>query len=122
MTHAEHTTSGRSQLNREFIFSENAQRTMCHAATLVALPSGDFLACWFWGSSEGSEDTAIRLSRRTGPNIWLEPVKVADCGSLPHWSPVLFLAPNGTVYLYYKVGKNIPDWQTWFITSADGAQ
>lgn len=121
MAQAEDTTSGRSQLNREFIFSENPQRAMCHAASLVALASGDFLACWFWGSAEGSEDTAIWLSRRTSPTVWLEPVKVAD-GTLPHWNPVLFLAPNGTVYLYYKVGKNIPDWQTWFISSVDGGQ
>jgi predicted neuraminidase len=49
-------------------------------------------------------------------------VKVADSEALPHWNPVLFLAPDGTVYLYYKVGKSIPDWQTWFITSADGGQ
>jgi predicted neuraminidase len=92
---------------------------MCHAATLAALPSGDVLVSWFWGTAEGSADTSIWLSRRTASG-WQVPVKVTDREATPHWNPVLFLAPDGTVYLYYKIGKKISEWQTWCIASVDG--
>src|SRR2546422_3293813 len=30
----------------------------CHGSTLVELPSGELLAAWYAGSTEGAEDTA----------------------------------------------------------------
>jgi predicted neuraminidase len=106
-------------MNREFVFEEGRSTANCHAATLVALPSGDVLAAWFEGAGEGSLDTAIWLARRVGSK-WAERLKIADLGPIPHWNPVLFLPPGGAVHLFFKVGKRISEWQTWLVVSEDG--
>ncbi len=36
------------------------------------------------------------------------------------WNPVLFKAPDGRVFLYYKVGAADTSWHTKFIVSEDG--
>lgn len=118
MTQTERRTDPNNRPTREFLFEEDPRLEMCHAVTLEALPSGDVLAAWFWGAAEGSGDTAIWLVRRTASG-WQKPVKVADREGAPHWNPVLFLSPDDRVYLYYKIGKNISEWQTWFLGSAD---
>lgn len=106
---------------REFIFLEGRPFQSCHASTLVKLPDGDLLAAWFGGSREGQPDVAIWCARRiTGG--WTVPVKVSDEADIPHWNPVLFLAPDGRVLLFYKLGHQIPTWQTRVITSLDGGQ
>jgi predicted neuraminidase len=106
-------------MSREFVFQEALSTSRCHAATLVTLPSGDVLAAWFEGATEGSSDTAIWLARRTG-SAWSERAKIADIGPVPHWNPVLFRAPEGAVHLFFKVGERISEWQTWRIVSDDG--
>lgn len=104
---------------KEFIFSEGRPFQSCHASTLVKLPGGDLLAAWFGGSREGQADVAIWCSRRV-KGQWTEPVKVSDEDGIPHWNPVLFLAPDDQVWLFYKIGHQIPTWQTRIITSPDG--
>jgi predicted neuraminidase len=37
----------------------------------------------------------------------------------PHWNPVLFKDKSGTLHLFFKVGKQIPSWETWTIASHD---
>ena len=118
MTHREHATDLNNTPNREFLFEEDPHIEMCHAVTLTRLPSGDVLATWFWGTAEGNGDTAVWLARRTASG-WQKPVKVADRAGAPHWNPVLFRSPDGRIYLFYKIGKNISEWQTWFLVSAD---
>src|SRR5690606_35066739 len=34
-------------------------------------------------------------------------------------NPALFAAPDGRVHLYFKVGRRIPGWSTWTLTSGD---
>lgn len=106
-------------MSREFVFEEGPGTSHCHAATLATLPSDDVLTAWFEGAGEGSPDTAIWLARRTGSG-WEERVKVADLGPVPHWNPVLFLASEGVLHLFFKVGERIAEWQTWRIMSEDG--
>jgi predicted neuraminidase len=108
-------------MTREFVFDEAADTSNCHAATLAPLPSGDVLAAWFEGAGEGSPDTAIWLARRT-EGEWGERAKVADLGTVPHWNPVLFPAPDGTLHLFFKVGDRISEWQTWRLVSGDGGR
>lgn len=38
------------------------------------------------------------------------------------WNPVLFEMPDGTVYLYYKVGRAVADWTGWVTKSTDGGK
>lgn len=60
-------------VNRQVILPESRTESFqCHASTLVRLPCGTLVAAWFAGLREGSEDTAIWLSRYEH-NIWTTP-------------------------------------------------
>ena len=106
-------------LRKEFVVRDSPFFAQCHASTLVALPGGRLLAAWFGGTREGHEDVAIWLAGRTEQG-WTEPGVVADEPGLPHWNPVLFRPGPDTVYLFYKVGRRIPTWQTRLLRSGDG--
>ncbi|CAN7550751.1 sialidase family protein [Paenibacillus sp. LjRoot56] len=103
---------------KEFIFEDDRPFLSCHASTLALLPSGEVIAAWFGGTREKAGDVAIWLSRRevTG---WTPPLKVADQADIPHWNPVLFRTTGGNLFLYYKVGTTIAEWETMVIRSAD---
>ncbi|NLV90820.1 MAG: exo-alpha-sialidase [Firmicutes bacterium] len=103
---------------REFIFTDERPFASCHASTLVVLPNQEILAAWFGGSEEGADDVAIWCSRRS-QGKWSPPICIADEEGLPHWNPVLFSAPDGRIFLFYKVGKQIPSWQTRVMISED---
>lgn len=60
----------------------------CHASTVLALPDGSLLCCWFGGTHEGESDVGIYLSRRTEAG-WSEP-KLLVNGAAANWNPVLF--------------------------------
>ena len=60
----------------------------CHASTVLALPDGSLLCCWFGGTHEGESDVGIYLSRRTDAG-WSEP-KLLVNGAAANWNPVLF--------------------------------
>lgn len=38
------------------------------------------------------------------------------------WNPVLFTMPDGTIYLFYKVGSSVGDWQGCYVTSTDNGK
>lgn len=38
------------------------------------------------------------------------------------WNPVLYLMPDGKLTLFFKIGKDVPDWTGWFVTSDDGGK
>jgi len=93
----------------------------CHASTLVKLPDGCLAAAWFSGTKEGTDDVVIRFSRQEpGSQAWTHPTTVAVHPGVPCWNPVLFVSPDGTLTLFYKVAKRIPDWAGWCRQSADG--
>ena len=95
----------------------------CHASTVLALPDGSLLCCWFGGTHEGESDVGIYLSRRTDAG-WSEP-KLLVNGAAANWNPVLFAGADGRLLLFYKQGQQIADWQTWLlhlrITAKPGA-
>ena len=102
----------------EHAFTDDRPFASCHASTLVELSSGKTLVAYFAGTHEKNPDVGIWLSRRT-PAGWEPPRKVADFGGIAHWNPALFQAPDGRLWLFYKVGHVIPEWQTHVVTSAD---
>lgn len=89
----------------------------CHASTVLALPDGSLLCCWFGGTHEGESDVGIYLSRRTDAG-WSEP-KLLVNGAEANWNPVLFAGADGRLLLFYKQGQQIADWQTWLLQSTD---
>lgn len=105
-------------VERSFVFGDNKPFPQCHASTLVRLQNGEFLVASFGGTAEKDDDVGIWLSRGDG-ETWTEAFEVAKIREDAHWNPVLFQAPSGEVILYFKVGKTIPKWETWVITSDD---
>lgn len=108
-------------IREEYIFDWPQPFEQCHASTLLHLPGGEVLAAWFGGTREGNDDVMIWLSRR-GEDGWSQPMCVSHEPGLPHWNPVLHLRADGTVVLYYKVGREIPYWKTMVTVSGDGGR
>lgn len=102
----------------EHIFKNDpALFRQCHASTLSLLPDGNIAAAWFGGDHEKAPNVAIWFSKRVN-GIWRRPVKVADQENVPCWNPVLLMLPD-RLLLFYKVGNEIPDWQTFVCESQD---
>ena len=123
-------------LRDEFLY-EYAPFYSAHASTITELKNGDLLAAYFGGTWERNPDCSIWVSRRKkGSDHWDAPVKVAD-GVLSGtaegtkngaaerkacWNPVLFTMPDGEILLFFKIGKNVPDWQGWVVKSYDNGK
>lgn len=106
---------------REFVADDEREFESGHASTLVQLSNGDVFAAWFGGSWEAECDTAIWGARRIS-GVWEKPRKLADAYGIPMWNPVLFRKENGNIVLFYKVGKTISQWKTWFIESSNNGE
>ncbi|MGB3589158.1 MAG: sialidase family protein [Tunicatimonas sp.] len=104
---------------KDFIFGDEQPFPQCHASTVLRRSDGQFLVAWFGGTEEKDDDVGVWLAIGR-PDQWTKPKEVAKIREDPHWNPVLFQAPDETIYLYFKVGKEIDHWETWVITSADG--
>ena len=101
------------------VFGEDKTFAQSHASTLIRLDDGQFLVAAFGGTAEKDDDVGIWMTRGDGQS-WSTPIEVAKVREDPHWNPVLFEDPAGTIHLYFKVGKTIPKWETWVMTSGDG--
>ena len=89
-----------------------------HASTNLHLEDDTILLAWFSGSAEGNDDVSIYFSRKT-EGRWSEPKKLEDHINLPHWNPVLFSLSENQQLLFYKIGRKITEWQTYFCISED---
>ena len=102
-----------------------------HSSSVVELPNGDLLVCWFHGSGERTADDvlirAARWTRATGK--WSEPFVLADTPGFPETNPVLFLDNRQrlfflwplivahqweTALMKYRISSNYqhPEWVT----------
>jgi predicted neuraminidase len=84
--------------------------TLCaqaHAANLMPLANGDLACVWFGGSQEGVADISIYFSRlaRDG-ECWSVPQKLSDDATRSEQNPILFPAPDGTLWLLYTAQKS----------------
>ena len=110
-------------LANEFVLPLKAGRS-CHASSFIVLPNGGIYAVYFCGTGEGHDDVRIFGSMRE-PGVvghWSEPTPITPDDGIPLWNPVLLPLDDGTVILYYKVGKRIPTWQTYYCVSTDGCK
>src|SRR5713226_1607276 len=97
-----------------------------HASTIVETPARQLVAAWFGGTAERNPDVGIWISRRA-QNGWDPAVEVAngvqpDGTRYPTWNPVLFQAPNGPLFLFYKVGPSPSQWWGMVSTSSDAGR
>ena len=73
-----------------------------HASNLVELSNGDLLCTWFAGTEEGNRDIKILLSRLpAGGGAWAEPLRLSDDYNRSEQNPMLFVAPDGKVHLFW---------------------
>ena len=119
------TDANQSVLLSEFI-NDHAPYPSSHASTIAETSSGDLVAAWFGGSREGDPDVGIWFARR-GHDHWTQSVEVAtgrqeDGKTYPTWNPVLFQAPKGRLYLFYKVGPSPAKWWGMVMTSPDAGR
>lgn len=105
----------------DFIFGDDRPFPQCHASTVLPVAGGSFLVAWFGGTHEKHDDVGIWLSKGT-PGKWSAPREVAKLREDPHWNPVLFRKDSNEVILYFKVGKTIDEWETWYMTSRDDGE
>ena len=80
-----------AQYSGELIFP--LEKWHNHSSSIVELPNGDLLVCWFHGSGERTADDvliqAARWNRSSGK--WTERFTMADTPGFPETNPVLFL-------------------------------
>lgn len=76
-----------------------------HASSVVELPNGDLLACWYHGSGERTaDDVRILAARRPkGAARWEAPFTLADTPGFPDCNPVLFLDSRRRLWLLWPV-------------------
>src|SRR3954447_15741059 len=64
-----------------------------HSSSIVELPNGDLLVCWFHGSGERTADDVLIQAARWNHTTkqWSAPFTLADTPGFPETNPVLFL-------------------------------
>lgn len=102
----------------EFVFGNERTFPQCHASTIAQTSDGTLVVAWFGGTAEKDNDVGIWLSRRVN-GTWTAQVELAKVNETPHWNPVLFNPPGAPLTLYFKIGPEIPTWQTYVMTSND---
>ncbi len=113
------TTSGAINLTHQgFIFTDERPFLQCHASTVLRNKKGEYLVAWFGGTYEKHDDVGIWFSSGR-PGRWSAPVEIAKIREDPHWNPVLSRSPSGDIILFFKVGKTIDHWETWYLASGD---
>ncbi|MGI6262795.1 MAG: exo-alpha-sialidase, partial [Succiniclasticum sp.] len=112
---------------KQFIYQAK-EGQMVHGSCLAALPDGRLLCTWFGGSHEGAADTEIWFSvghsakdSLSVPEAPSDEEQSMHCNWSPAvcltkeeeacWNPVL-LVYREHVFLYYKTGNQIANWQT----------
>jgi predicted neuraminidase len=95
----------------ELIFPLQDQHA--HGSSIVELPNGDLLSCWFQGSGERkANDVAIKGARlKKGELKWSEVFILADTPGQPDCNPVLFLNKQKKLYLVWVVVQS-NEWET----------
>ena len=110
-------------VSSDFTF-DAAPYPSCHASTIVEIAPGKLAAAWFGGTRERAPDVCIWVAIDENGK-WQEQKNVAngiqaDGTKLPTWNPVLFQAPGGPLFLFYKVGPSPKEWWGEVKTSTDG--
>lgn len=74
-----------------------------HSSSVVELPNGDLLVCWFHGSGERqADDVVIRAARRSKTSgKWTEPFLLADTPLFPDTNPVLWIDAKQRLFLFW---------------------
>jgi predicted neuraminidase len=92
-----------SQYSGELIFP--LEKWHNHSSSIVELPNGDLLVCWFHGSGERTADDVLiqsaRWNRSSGK--WTERFTLADTPGFPETNPVLFLDARQRLFFLWPL-------------------
>jgi predicted neuraminidase len=95
--------SAAPQYSGELIFP--LEKWHNHSSSVVELPNGDFLVCWFHGSGERTADDvlihAARWNHRNGE--WSKPFVLADTPGFPETNPVLFIDSRQRLFFFWPL-------------------
>ena len=89
------------QHSAEFIFP--LEHWHNHSSSIVELPNGDLLVCWFHGSGERTaDDVVIQAARwRKQSGTWTKPFLLADTPNFPDTNPVLYVDSKKKLWLFW---------------------
>jgi hypothetical protein len=92
-----------SSFRSEYIFP--VQEKHVHSSSVVELPNGDLLTCWFEGSGERTaNDVRVMGTRlKKGQTKWSQPFLLADTEGNPDCNPVLYLDAKNRLHLTWIV-------------------
>ena len=92
-----------TQYSGELIFPQETWHN--HSSSIVELPNGDLLVCWFHGSGERTADDVLiqasRWNRSTGK--WSAPFILADTPGFPETNPVLFVDSRQRLMFFWPL-------------------
>lgn len=90
-------------LQSELIFPKQDKHV--HSSSIVELPDGGFLACWFYGSGERSANDVLIQGARLpkAARQWSSVFGMADTPNLPDCNPVLFVDGQQRLWMYWIV-------------------
>jgi predicted glycoside hydrolase/deacetylase ChbG (UPF0249 family)/predicted neuraminidase len=93
--------AGKAIVSEEFIFP--FQNEHVHGSSIVVLPGGDLMACWFQGNGERSADDVRIMGARwkKGADKWSTPFLMADTHGIPDCNPVLFVNRKGKLFMFW---------------------
>lgn len=76
-----------------------------HSSSVVELPNGDLLVCWFHGSGERTADDVLIEAARWNhlTQKWTEPFVLADTPGFPETNPVLFLDSHQRLFFFWPL-------------------
>src|SRR5262245_27572501 len=76
-----------------------------HSSSVVELPNGDLLVCWFHGSGERTaDDVLIRGARWSHTKrTWSQPFVLADTPGFPETNPVLFIDNRQRLFFFWPL-------------------
>jgi predicted neuraminidase len=97
-----------------------------HASSIVELPEGELMVCWYHGSGERkADDVVVEAARRPrGKKDWHPRFLLADTKAFPDTNPVLFVSRDHRLWLFWQaIVAN--EWHTaitkYKVSSAYGA-
>ena len=107
-----------TRVNSGHLFDGKQPFQQCHASTMINTKENRYLFAWFAGKQEKDDDVGIWMADGE-PGKWSAVRLAVKIRNDPHWNPVLFKTPNNRIYLFFKVGKEIDFWETWYQYSDD---
>jgi predicted neuraminidase len=74
-----------------------------HSSSIVELPNGDLLVCWFHGSGERTADDVVIMGARWNKqkSAWTKPFLLADTPLFPDTNPVLYIDSRQKLWLFW---------------------